>query len=182
LLTLHQASPQPFKENIMLQKVRNELRPDTLIRNLDTTVHAGVAELDAAARKVWETVGRFDGYNRFVTGLERIEMTGTATGLRSLRNKFFTGGDLVVEQLNSRDDEAMQMTWTLIYTTFDIGNMWASMEVLPRGDNACTAIYRIAGEARSGDPKDQPAFDKFAVDFLKMAMDNLRLMFNHAKA
>jgi hypothetical protein len=34
------------------------------------------------------------------------------------------------------------------------------------------------GEARSGDPKDQPAFDAFAVGFLKMAMDNLRKMFN----
>ena len=162
----------------MLQKAKSELRPDTLIRNLDTTVHAGVAELNAPARKVWDVVGRFDGYNRFVTGLERIEMTGTATGLRSLRNKFFAGGDLVVEQLNSRDDEQMTMTWTLIYTTFDIGNMWASMEVLPRGDNACTAIYRIAGEARSGNPEDQPAFDAFAEGFLKMATDNLRAMFN----
>jgi hypothetical protein len=164
----------------MQQKVRTELRPDTLIHNMDTTVHAGIAELEAPARQVWETVGRFDGYNRFVTGLERIEMTGTATGLRSLRNKFFTGGDLVVEQLNTRDDQNMTMTWTLIYTTFDIGNMWASMQVVARGDNACTATYRIAGEARSGDPKDQPAFDRFAVDFLKMAMDNLRAMFNKA--
>ena len=162
----------------MLQKAKSELRPDTLIRNLDTTVHAGVAELNAPARKVWDVVGRFDGYNRFVTGLERIEMTGTATGLRSLRNKFFAGGDLVVEQLNSRDDEQMTMTWTLIYTTFDIGNMWASMEVLPRGDSACTAIYRIAGEARSGNPEDKPAFDAFAQGFLKMATDNLRAMFN----
>ena len=162
----------------MLQKAKSELRPDTLIRNLDTTVHAGVAELNAPARKVWDVVGRFDGYNRFVTGLERIEMTGTATGLRSLRNKFFAGGDLVVEQLNSRDEERMTMSWTLIYTTFDIGNMWASMEVLPRGDDACTAIYRIAGEARSGEPSDQPAFDAFAQGFLKMATDNLRAMFN----
>lgn len=162
----------------MLQKTRTTLQPDTLIRNLDTRLHEGIADLDAPARKVWAVVGRFDGYNRFVTGLERIEMTGTATGLRSLRNKFFTGGDLVVEQLNSRNDDAMTMTWTLIYTTFDIGNMWASMEVIPRGDNACTAIYRIVGEARSGDPKDQPAFDAFAEGFLEMAMGNLRELFN----
>ncbi|VVE89195.1 SRPBCC family protein [Pandoraea bronchicola] len=162
----------------MLQKARIELQPDTLIHNLTTTVHAGVAELNAPARKVWDVVGRFDGYNRFVTGLEYIQMTGTATGPRSLRHKHFTGGDLVVEQLNTRDDEGMTMSWTLIYTTFDIGNMWASMEVVPRGENACTATYRIVGEARSGNPKDQPAFDAFAVGFLKMAMDNLRTMFN----
>jgi hypothetical protein len=166
------------QESKMLQQVKTQLRPDTPLKNLTTTIHEGVAELNAPARKVWETVGKFDGYNRFVTGLERIEMTGTATGLRSLRNKFFTGGDLVVEQLNSRDEENMTMTWTLIYTTFDIGNMWASMEVVPDGDTKCLATYRIAGEARSRDPKDQPAFDKFAVDFLKMAMDNLRSMFN----
>ncbi|MFL6608968.1 MAG: SRPBCC family protein, partial [Pseudomonas sp.] len=100
-------------------------QPDTLIQNPHACHVETSVEVPADAATVWKMVGDFGGFNRFIPALERIEMTGD--GVRSLRKKFFRDGqNLVVEQLNSRDDQAMHMTWTLIYNTLGIDNLWAA--------------------------------------------------------
>jgi hypothetical protein len=160
----------------MLQRATPELRPATLIHAPSTAILTGSADLDVPAREAWKVVGDFAGFSKFITGLERTEMTGS--GVRSLRKKFFADGNLVVEQLNTHDDANMVMTWSLIYTTFDIGNLWASMRAEPRGDASCTVTWDIAGEPWTGGAERQPEFDAFVTGFLDMAMTNLRTLFN----
>ncbi|WP_323117934.1 SRPBCC family protein [Burkholderia alba] len=159
----------------MLQRTASEYRPSTLVYAPQTPIVSGSAELDVPARDAWRVVGDFAGFSQFITGLERTEMTGE--GVRSLRRKIFADGNLVIEQLNSHDDEAMVMTWSLIYTTFDIGNLWALMRVEPRGERACTVTWDIAGEPSHGGAARQPEFEAFVAGFLDMAMTNLRALF-----
>ncbi len=84
-------------------------------------------EVPADATQVWAVVGNFSGFDQFIPALSHIEMTGE--GVSSLRKKFFKDGNLVVEQLNSRDDQALNMTWTTIYNTLGVANLWAAMSV-----------------------------------------------------
>jgi hypothetical protein len=143
----------------------NILHPDTLIKNPAGCEVAASITLPAKAREVWQVVGDFAGFHHFIPAIERIEMTGEGVG--SLRKKFFKeGGHIVVEQLNSRDDQAMTMTWTTLYNTLDIGNLWASMKVvtLPN-DSGCTATWTIHAE-----PAELAGFLQA---FAEGAMDNV---------
>jgi hypothetical protein len=157
----------------MLQKTKTA--PDTLVHNPSTRVISGSTELKVPARHAWEVVGDFSGYAKFISGLERTEMTGS--GVRSVRKKFFADGNIVLEQLNSRDDKAMVMTWSLLYTTFNIGNLWASMRVEAAGEDRCTVIWDIAGEPWTAEDGGQPGFETFVEGFIEMAMGNLRTVF-----
>jgi Polyketide cyclase / dehydrase and lipid transport len=162
----------------MLQKAVVKHMPDTLIQNPVTNIISGSAELNVAARTAWAVVGDFAGFAQFITGLERTEMTGS--GVRSVRRKIFADGNIVLEQLNSHDDAAMVMTWTLLYTTFNIGNLWAAMRVEPVGgdDQRCLVTWDICGTPWEGGADGQGAFDAFVEGFLAMAMGNLKAMFN----
>lgn len=161
----------------MLQPASFDLSPDTLIRVPDAPLQTASVDLPVPARRAWSVVGDFAGFNQFITGLERIEMTGE--GVRSLRKKSFSDGNIVVEQLNTHDDKSMTMTWSLIYTTFDIGNLWAAMRVVPRGNQECTVTWDIVGEPWTRSPDAHRNFVSFIDGFLEMAMANLRALFRN---
>ena len=145
------------------------LHPDTLIKNPEGCEVAASITVPAEARKVWEVVGNFAGFHYFIPAIERIEMTGEGVG--SLRKKFFLeGGHIVVEQLNSQNDQAMTMTWTTLYNTLDIDNLWASMQVLSLQDGTgCTATWTIHAE-----PAELAGFLQA---FAEGAMDNVLKQF-----
>lgn len=86
------------------------LQPDTLIRNPSAPPIVASVVVDCPATRLWSMVGQFAGFNVFIPALTHIEMIGTGVG--ALRRKFFRDGHCVVEQLNSRDEHAMHMTWT----------------------------------------------------------------------
>ena len=149
-------------------------QPDTLIKNPQACHVETSVEVLADAARVWDIVGDFGGFNRFIPALERIELTGE--GVRSLRKKFFVDGqNLVVEQLNSRDDQAMHMTWTLIYNTLGIDNLWAAMRVEPLSDNRCRAIWTIIADHT--DAHTPSGFRDFLQGFADEAMGNVAKMF-----
>jgi Polyketide cyclase / dehydrase and lipid transport len=152
------------------------LSPDSLIKTPKRDVITGTVKLNAPSRDVWKIVGNFAGFATFITPLVWTEMTGT--GLRSIRKKFFNDGNVVMEQLNSHDDEKMYMTWSLLYTSFNIGNLWASMRVQPITSSSCQVVWDIIGEPWEGGDDAHPAFDKFIKGFLSMAMSNLEAIFN----
>ncbi|MGC6371185.1 SRPBCC family protein [Pseudomonas sp. K2I15] len=148
------------------------MKPDTLIRNpcAKPVVSSVVVASDAA--RVWAVVGDFAGFDRFIPALSHIEITGAGTG--SLRKKFFHDGNLVVEQLNSRDEQAMQMTWTTIYNTLGVARLWAAMrvEVLEEGCSRVTWTI-IAEPIELG----MEGFEAFVQVFADSALENVRQMF-----
>jgi hypothetical protein len=151
------------------------LKPATLIHVPSAPVNSRCVEIPVPARTAWKVVGDFGGFTRFITGLSRIEMTGE--GVRSVRKKYFADGNVVIEQLNSHNDDDMVMTWSLIYTTFNIGNLWAAMHVDPINEGACRVTWDIIGEPWEGNCYSRPAFDEFINGFLEMAMTNLVALF-----
>lgn len=149
--------------------------PDTLVKNAEGIKVEASVVVSANARSVWEVVGNFSGFDVFIPALSHIEMTGS--GIRSLRKKFFKDGNVVVEQLNSHHDEEMIMTWSLIYTSLNIGNLWARMEVKAKGESQSEATWIIVGEPWTGGADSLPAFREFLQGFASGAMENVKQLF-----
>ena len=151
------------------------LQPDTLIKNPQGCHVVSSVEVPAEAAKVWAIVGNFAGFDQFIPALSHIEMTGE--GVSSLRKKFFKDGNLVVEQLNSRDDHALNMTWTTIYNTLDVANLWAAMSVEPLGAGKSRATWTIIAEPAQSDAEALPGFKDFVQGFADDAMNNVLKLF-----
>ncbi|CAI8906551.1 MULTISPECIES: SRPBCC family protein [Pseudomonas] len=154
----------------------NTVQPDTLIRNPQGCHVVSSVEVPADAAQVWAVVGNFSGFDRFIPALSHIEMTGE--GVSSLRKKFFKDGNLVVEQLNSRDDEALSMTWTTIYNTLGVGNLWAAMQVEAVGAGKSVATWTIIAEPAQGASAALPGFKDFVQGFADDSMRNVLQLFS----
>lgn len=149
------------------------LQPDTLIQNPQGRPVVSSVDIDGDAQRAWALVGNFGGFNAFIPALSHIEMIGE--GIGGLRKKHFKDGHLVVEQLNSRDEQAMCMTWTTIYNTLGIGNLWAGMTVEALEEGRCRATWRIIAQPAQPD-RESAAFETFVQAFADSAMENVRLM------
>ncbi|MCS4248537.1 MULTISPECIES: SRPBCC family protein [unclassified Pseudomonas] len=149
------------------------LQPDTLIRNPQARPVVAAAVVTSSAARVWDVVGQFARFDRFIPALARIEMTGTGVG--ALRTKFFKDGHCVVEQLNSRDEQAMHMTWTTLYNTLGIARLWAAMSVEAHGTECSKVVWTIIAEpvetAHAG-------FEAFVQAFADSALENVRRLFS----
>jgi hypothetical protein len=151
------------------------LQPDTLIKNPQGGAVVASVEVPANAAQVWAVVGNFAAFDRFIPALSHIEMTGE--GVSSLRKKFFRDGNLVIEQLNSRDDQALNMTWTTIYNTLGVANLWAAMSVDALGANSSRATWTIIAEPAQGGAEALPGFRAFVQGFADDAMSNVVKLF-----
>jgi hypothetical protein len=158
-----------------INKIEN-LKPDTLIRNPVGAPVVSSVRVNAGAGKVWEVVGDFGGFAKFIPALASIEVIGNGVG--AVRHKQFKeGGLVVVEQLNSRDDSAFAMTWTTIQNNLGIRNLWASMTVVPKGEDHCDATWTIIAEAAESNPASAQEFRNFLQGFADDAMSNVQKLF-----
>jgi hypothetical protein len=152
------------------------LKPDTLVSNPAGTPVVSSVKVAAPAKDVWKVVGDFGGFTRFIPALASIEVIGNGVG--SVRHKKFREGGLeVVEQLNSRDDSALSMTWTTIHNNLGVGNLWASMTVVPAGDAGSIATWTIIAEPAVGNTMSAAEFEAFLQGFADDAMSNVQKLF-----
>jgi hypothetical protein len=147
------------------------LQPDTLIRNPYGAPVVASVVVDCEAPRLWGLVGQFAGFDAFIPALSHIEMTGVGVG--ALRTKIFHDGHRVVEQLNSRDEDAMRMTWTTIYNTLGVARLWAAMSVEALGSRRSRATWTVIGE-----PVEMPQaeLETFVQAFADSALENVRRM------
>ncbi|MCI3947957.1 SRPBCC family protein [Pseudomonas syringae] len=157
-----------------MHTIHNHLKPDTLIKNPEICRVVSAVEVSADAHSVWAVVGDFGGFQAFITALESTEVTGTGAG--SVRKKLFKDGNVAIEQLNSRDDQSLYMTWSLIHTSLPVSNLWAAMTVEATGDKACVASWTIIADPVQGGPEGA-AFEAFLQGFADGAMNNVRNLF-----
>ncbi len=145
------------------------LQPDTLIRNPNGLPIVASVVVGCPATRLWDMVGQFAGFDAFIPALSRIEMIGTGVG--ALRSKFFHDGNCVVEQLNSRDEHAMHMTWTTIYNTLGVARLWAAIRVEALAEQRSRVTWTIIAE-----PIDaaQAGFEAFVQGFADSALENVR--------
>ena len=145
------------------------LKPDTLIRNPNGVPIVASVMVECHATRLWNMVGQFAGFDAFIPELTHIEMTGTGVG--ALRKKFFRDGNCVVEQLNSRNEQAMHMTWTTIYNTLGVARLWAAIRVEALGAQSSKVTWTIIAE-----PVDRAntGFEQFVQGFANSALENVR--------
>ncbi|OPA96027.1 MxaD family protein [Pseudomonas fluorescens] len=146
-----------------------QLQPDTLIRNPQGLPLTATVDVACAAAHLWRLVGNFAAFDAFIPALSHIEMTGAGVG--GLRTKFFHDGHCVVEQLNSRDEDAMCMTWTTLYNTLGVARLWAAMSVQALGAERSRATWTLIGEPVA---TSQVEFERFAQAFIDSALENVR--------
>ncbi len=152
------------------------LKPDTLISNPSGTPVVASVEVAATASDVWQIVGDFGGFTKFIPALASIEVIGN--GIGSVRYKKFKEGGLeVVEQLNSRDDNALFMTWTTIHNNLGVGSLWASMTVARVTDDTSIATWTIIAEPAEGNSASAEEFQAFLQGFADDAMNNVQKLF-----
>ena len=84
---------------------------------------------------------------------------------------------MVVAQLNSRDDQALSMTWTTIYNTLGVANLWAAMNVEALGTGKSRATWTIIAEPAGGGEEALPGFKDFVQGFADDAMGNVLRLF-----
>jgi hypothetical protein len=154
----------------------HNLTPDTLISNPVGAPVVSTVSVPADAQAVWEVVGDFAGFAKFIPALASIEVVGTGPG--AVRYKQFKeGGLVVVEQLNSRDDRALSMTWTTIHNNLGIRNLWASMTVVTTSEQSCNATWTIIAEPAEGNPASPEEFHNFLRGFADDALSNVQKLF-----
>ena len=148
------------------------LSPDTLITNPGGKPVVSAISINAPAHEVWKVVGDFGGFTRFIPELESTEVIGEGPG--SVRyKKFKEGGLQVVEQLNSRDDDVMFMTWTTIYNNLGVSKLWASMTVVSEDNASCVATWTIIAEPVDDRSTSAEGFRAFLQSFADAAMKNV---------
>lgn len=148
------------------------LSPDTLITNPGGEPVVSAISVNAPAREVWKVVGDFGGFTQFIPELASIEVIGNGPG--SVRyKKFKEGGLVVIEQLNSYDDDAMAMTWTTIYNNLGVSKLWASMTVVPKDGVSCVATWAIIAEPVDNGSTSVEGFREFLQGFADGAMKNV---------
>ncbi|RMV48874.1 Mangotoxin biosynthesis-involved protein MgoB [Pseudomonas syringae pv. helianthi] len=150
------------------------LKPDTLIKNPVSCRVVSTVQVPGDAASVWAVAGNFGGFQAFIPALESTEVTGSGPG--SVRKKLFKDGSVAIEQLNSRDDQALYMTWSLIHTSLPVSNLWAAMIVEPGGEDTCMASWTIIADPVPGGPEGDD-FEAFLQGFADGAMNNVRSMF-----
>lgn len=155
--------------------VFNTLQPDTRIHNASACRVVSSVPIAAAAERVWAVAGDFGGFQAFVPGLESTEVTGQGPG--SVRHKRFKDGNVAIEQLNSRDDQARYITWSLIHTSLPVSNLWASMTVEAVDAQASVVTWTIVADPLAGAEQDLAGFEAFLQGFADTSMNNVRNLF-----
>lgn len=151
------------------------LQPDTRIHNATACRVVSSVHVPADATRAWAVAGDFGGFQAFVPGMESTEVIGQGPG--SVRHKRFKDGHVAIEQLNTRDDQARCMTWTLIHTSLPVGNLWAAMTVAAVDDQASMVTWTIVADPLPGAAQDLAAFEAFLQGFADTSMNNLRGLF-----
>jgi len=153
------------------------LQPDTRIHNPTGVRIQSTVDIPVPAADVWKLVGNFGGFDRFITALECIQLTGS--GLGQVRNKTFKDGNFAIEQLNTYSDSAMTMTWTLIHTSLPVGNLWAAMQVEALSEGHSKAVWTIQAEPlETGDLHEAEVFKGFLQGFADGAMAEVGRVLN----
>ena len=91
----------------------------------------GKAEVDIArsADEVWAVVGRFEGLDEWMPGVDSCEMDGDVRKLQTM-------GMEIHEQLKGRDDAARSISYSIVQGPMPIEHHLATITVTPEGDGS----------------------------------------------
>lgn len=91
----------------------------------------GKAEVTIARspQDVWALVGRFEGLDEWMPGIDSCEMDGDVRKLEMM-------GMEIHEQLKDRDEEARRISYSIVKSPMPLEHHLATLTVTPEGDGS----------------------------------------------
>jgi carbon monoxide dehydrogenase subunit G len=90
--------------------------------------------IEASADRVWELFRDFEGIQRFTSGFEKVEMSGS--GIGAVRTITLPGGAALQERLEAFDDRGRKLQYAIVGGPIPVANYLATIEVKDEG-KAC---------------------------------------------
>ena len=90
--------------------------------------------VEAPADKVWELFRDFGGIQRFTSGFEKVEVSGS--GIGAVRTITLPGGAALQERLEAFDDRGRKLQYAIVSGPIPVSNYLATIEVKDEG-KAC---------------------------------------------
>jgi carbon monoxide dehydrogenase subunit G len=90
--------------------------------------------VEASADRVWDLFRDFGGIQRFTSGFEKVEVTGS--GLGAVRTITLPGGAALQERLEAFDDRGRKLQYAIVGGPIPVSNYLATIEVKDEG-KAC---------------------------------------------
>jgi carbon monoxide dehydrogenase subunit G len=90
--------------------------------------------VEASADRVWELFRDFGGIQRFTSGFEKVEVSGS--GIGAVRTITLPGGAALQERLEAFDDRGRKLQYAIVGGPIPVSNYLATIEVKDEG-KAC---------------------------------------------
>jgi carbon monoxide dehydrogenase subunit G len=90
--------------------------------------------VEASADRVWELFRDFGGIQRFTSGFEKVEVSGS--GIGAVRTITLPGGAALQERLEAFDDRGRKLQYAIVGGPIPVANYLATIEVKDEG-KAC---------------------------------------------
>jgi len=90
--------------------------------------------IEASADKVWELFRDFGGIQRFSSGFEKVEVSGS--GIGAVRTITLPGGAALQERLEAFDDRGRKLQYAIVGGPIPVASYLATIEVKDEG-KAC---------------------------------------------
>lgn len=130
--------------------------------------------LPVPARTVWETIGGFNDLVRWHPAVAKSEET--KKGSATLRTLQLHGGGAIVEQLETRDDNARAYSYSILEGPLPVARYRSTLRVNENADGrGCTVEWSSEFEP-SGAPESEAV--KVVRGIYEAGFQNLRKMFS----
>lgn len=97
------------------------------------------SEITASADTVWELLGDFNGLAQWMGAIATSTLEGS--GLGALRTLTLADGGVIVEKLESHDDDARTFSYSIVSGPLPVADYLSSMTVTALDDGRCTVKW-----------------------------------------
>lgn len=101
--------------------------------------------LEVPAQRVWESLRSFEGVETYLPMIAHSEVRGRGAG--SVRVCTTQDGGRIEERLESLDDAAMRLEYSIVNAPMPIDAYRSTMHVQAHGDDRCTVSWSCTFEA-----------------------------------
>ena len=133
--------------------------------SMNTTIQASAAE-------VWKTLSDFNGLPKFVAAIVNSAMEGSGVG--ALRTLTLGDGGQIVEKLESLDEQAKSLSYSIVTSPLPLDNYLATVQVRDLGGNQCEVVWSSTFE-----PKGAPEAEakKVVEGVYSLGFDGLKKLY-----
>lgn len=96
-------------------------------------------DLHATAEDVWKVVSDFNGLTKFISAI--VDSATEGHGVGAVRTLTLENGAQIVERLESLDDQARKLSYSIINSPLPLAGYVAVMNLLALGDRQCRLVW-----------------------------------------